>query len=125
MHSKKVILGFLPTHSNEASATPTGVEGKPGAQSYSFFLMPPSPNPVKNSAEFRFGLAKDQQASLEIYNVLGQRVKTLVNGMLGAGNHTVKWNGCDQKGRKVSSGVYVYRLITGDNTSTRRLTVIR
>ena len=66
--------------SNEASATPTGVEGQPGTISYSFFLMPASPNPVKNSAEFRFGLAQDQKASLEIYNVLGQRVKTLVNG---------------------------------------------
>ena len=111
--------------SNEASATPTGVEGQPGTQSYSFFLMPASPNPVKVSAEFRFGLAKDQQASLEIYNVLGQRVKTLVKGQLAAGNHTVKWNGCDDNGRKVSSGVYVYRLIAGDNTSTRRFTVIR
>ena len=113
------------TWSNEASATPAGVEGQPGAQSYSFFLMPAIPNPVKGSAEFRFGLAKDQKASLEIYNVLGQRVKALVNGQLAAGNHTVKWNGCDDNGRKVSSGVYVYRLITGDNTSTRRLTVIR
>ncbi|MBI5806643.1 Ig-like domain-containing protein [candidate division TA06 bacterium] len=111
--------------SNEASATPTGVEGQPGAVSYSFYLMPTSPNPVKNSAEFRFGLAQGASASLEIYNVLGQRVKTLVNGMLGAGNHTVKWNGCDQNGRKVSSGIYVYRLTAGENTSTRRFTVIR
>jgi flagellar hook assembly protein FlgD len=101
------------------------VEGDPGAQNNSFFLSPASPNPVRNSAEFRFGLAKDQKASLEIYNVLGQRVKSLVNGNLPAGNHKVKWNGCDQNGRKVSSGVYVYRLITGDNTYTRRFTVIR
>jgi methionine-rich copper-binding protein CopC len=107
------------------TTTPTGVEGDPGAQNNSFFLSPASPNPVRNSAEFRFGLAKDQKASLEIYNVLGQRVKSLVNGNLPAGNHKVKWNGCDQNGRKVSSGVYVYRLITGDNTYTRRFTVIR
>ena len=59
---------------------PTGVEGQPGTISYSFYLMPASPNPVKGSAEFRFGLAKGAQASLGIYNVLGQRVKTLVNG---------------------------------------------
>lgn len=111
--------------SNEASATPLGVAGQPGAVSYSFYLMPASPNPVKGSAEFRFGLAKGAQASLGIYNVLGQRVKTLVSGNLAAGNHTVKWNGCDNNGRKVSSGVYVYRLTTGENTSTRRFTVIR
>jgi flagellar hook assembly protein FlgD len=101
------------------------VEGQPGTISYSFYLMPTSPNPVRNSAEFRFGLAKGAQASLGIYNVLGQRVKTLVSGNLAAGNHTVKWNGCDENGRKVSSGVYVYRLTAGDNTSIRRFTVIR
>ncbi|MDO9391893.1 MAG: Ig-like domain-containing protein [bacterium] len=111
--------------SNEASATPTGVEGQPGTISYSFYLMPTSPNPVRNSAEFRFGLAKGAQASLGIYNVLGQRVKTLVSGNLPAGNHTVKWNGCDDNGRKVSSGIYVYRLTAGDNNSIRRFTVIR
>ncbi|MBI5805048.1 Ig-like domain-containing protein [candidate division TA06 bacterium] len=111
--------------SNEVSASPTGVEGQPGTQNYSFFLSPANPNPVKGNAEFRFGLPRDGKTSLEIYNVLGQRVKTLVNGNLPAGSHTVKWNGCDEDGRKVSSGVYVYRLITGDNTSTRRLTVIR
>lgn len=112
-------------YSNEVSATPLGVEGKPGDQTHSFFLSPASPNPVKSSAEFRFGLAQDRKASLEIYNVLGQRVKTLLSGQLPAGNHTVKWNGCDEEGRKVSSGVYVYRLNTGDRTLTRRLTVIR
>ena len=87
--------------------------------------MPASPNPVSNSAEFRFGLAKDARASLSIYNVLGQKVKTLVNGQKSAGNHTVKWNGSDDNGRKVSSGVYVYQLIAGDKTFTRRFTVIR
>ena len=104
---------------------PTGVEGQPGTASCSFYLMPASPNPVKGSAEFRFGLANGSQASLGIYNVLGQKVKTLVSGQLAAGNHTVKWNGCDDNGRKVSSGVYVYRLTAGENTSTRRFTVIR
>jgi hypothetical protein len=111
--------------SNEATATPTGVEGHPGTASYSFYLMPASPNPVSNSAEFRFGLAKAAKAKLGIYNVLGQQVKTLVNGPIAAGNHTVKWNGCDDNGRKVSSGVYVYRLIAADKTFTRRFTVIK
>jgi|GEM_PF-654139 len=111
--------------SNEVTATPTGVEGQPGTMAYSFYLMPASPNPVSNSAEFRFGLAKDARASLGIYNVLGQRVKTLVNGQMAAGNHTIKWNGSDDNGRKVSSGVYVYQLIAGGKTFTRRFTVIR
>lgn len=104
---------------------PTGVEGQPGAISYSFYLASVSPNPVKGSGEFRFGLANGAQASLGIYNVLGQKVKTLASGPLAAGNHTVKWNGCDDNGRKVSSGVYVCRLTAGENTSIKRFTVIR
>jgi len=111
--------------SNEASATPTGVEGQPGVQGHCFYLMPASPNPVRQSAEFRFGLNREAYASLEIYNVLGQRVKVLLSGKLAAGDHSAKWNGCDDNGRKVSSGVYVYRLKAGDKASTRRFTVIR
>ncbi|MBI4725681.1 Ig-like domain-containing protein [candidate division TA06 bacterium] len=104
---------------------PTGVEGKPGGVKPGFFLSPVAPNPVMASAEFRFGLAQDQQVSLEIYNVLGQKVKTLAEGRLASGSQTVKWNGRDENGRNVPSGVYVYRLKAGDNTSTRRFTVIR
>jgi len=103
----------------------TGVAGLQLQESYSLYLAYVLPNPIRNSAEFRFGLSKEGQASLDIFNVLGQRVKTLVKGFLSAGNHTVKWNGCDDNGKKVSSGVYVYRLTAGDKTFTRRFTVIR
>ena len=106
-------------------AVETGVTGSKLPEVYVFYLSSVAPNPVKGPAEFRFGLAKGAQASLGIFNVLGQKVKTLVSGQLAAGNHTVKWNGCDDNGRKVSSGVYVYRLTAGENTSTRRFTVIR
>jgi hypothetical protein len=103
---------------------PTGVAGQ-GGPAARFHLSPASPNPVRGGAEFRFGLVREGPVSLAIYNVLGQKVKSLADGRLPAGNHTVKWNGCDDQGRKVSSGVYVYRLTAGDNAATRRLTVIR
>ncbi len=111
--------------SNEASATPTGVEGRPGTIPNSFYLMPVSPNPVRQGAEFRFGLSQSGKTTLEIYNVLGQKVKILSDGFLSAGNHTIKWNGCDENGRKVSSGAYVYRLVTGNQTCTKRFAVIK
>ena len=103
----------------------TTVSGLPVLSEYRFYLAAACPNPVKGPSEFKFGLAKEQQAGLGIYNVLGQRVKTLVNGRLAAGNHSVKWNGCDESGRKVSSGIYVYRLTAGENTSVKRFTLIR
>lgn len=107
-----------------AAIEPTGVSGN-GALAHRLYLMPASPNPAKGSAEFRFGLAKAGRAGLEIYNVLGQKVKVLTDGYLPAGNHTVKWNGCDESGRKVSSGIYVYRLSVEGKAFTKRLTVIR
>ncbi|MDO9067665.1 MAG: Ig-like domain-containing protein, partial [Deltaproteobacteria bacterium] len=119
-------LASLPdTFVSFTTTTATGVVGEPGMQDLSFSLSQASPNPVKSNAEFRFGLAREGEASLEIFNVLGQRVKTLFNGQLPAGSHTVKWNGCDEDGRKVSSGVYVCRLTAGDRAMTSRLTVIR
>ncbi|MDO9392293.1 MAG: Ig-like domain-containing protein [bacterium] len=118
-------LASLPDTFVSFTTTVTGVEGKPGLQGFRFFLGQVAPNPVKGPAEFRFGLAEDQKASLEIYNVLGQRVKTLANGMLEAGNHSAIWDGFDGNGRKVSSGVYVYRLTAGDKNLTRRFTVLR
>jgi hypothetical protein len=104
---------------------PTGVEGRPGTIPNSFYLMPVSPNPVRQGAEFRFGLSQSGKTTLEIYNVLGQKVKILSDGFLSAGNHTIKWNGCDENGRKVSSGAYVYRLVTGNQTCTKRFAVIK
>lgn len=104
---------------------PSGVEGKPESAGYGFYLSPVSPNPVQEQAEFRFGLDKSCRVSLEIFNVLGQHVQTLLSGTVPAGNHSAKWNGRDDNGRKVSSGVYIYRLVAGEKTATRRFTVVK
>ncbi|MHB9030133.1 MAG: FlgD immunoglobulin-like domain containing protein [Candidatus Latescibacterota bacterium] len=47
---------------------------------------------------------------LEIYNIMGQKIRTLVSGTLDAGRHTVRWDGTDDRGKKVSSGIYLYRV---------------
>ncbi len=120
-----ISLSSLPDTFVSFTTAVTGVEGKPGAQTYSFFLSPASPNPVKNSAEFRFGLAREGQTRLEIFNVIGQKVRSLTSGNLPAGNHAVRWNGTDDNGRKVSQGVFIYRLKAGDKVFTKKLIVVR
>jgi len=60
-----------------------------------------------------------------VFNVLGQKVNTLANGKLDAGYHTVNWNGTDQNGAKLASGVYIYQLRTMDKTLTKRMTILR
>ena len=68
------------------------------------------PNPFNARTIISFALPKDTRVSLDIYNILGQKVKTLVDGVMAAGYHNVEWNGTDHNGLGVSSGVYLYKL---------------
>jgi hypothetical protein len=63
--------------------------------------------------------------TLEIYNILGQKVRTLVDEPKGVGNHEVIWDGKDDKGKDVASGIYFYQLTAGDYKETKKMTLIR
>ncbi len=102
------------------------MEGKPGTQVYTLQLSPVAPNPMTaGRTTFQFSLPTAAYAKLEVFNVLGQKVSTLVDGNLAAGNHTVNWNGTDKNGNKLTSGVYIYQLKVPGKTLTKRLTIIR
>jgi flagellar hook assembly protein FlgD len=62
---------------------------------------------------------------LEVYNVKGQLVRTLLNDVKAAGNHTVVWNGKDNNGRSVSSGIYYYKMNTGKYSSTKKMIMMK
>lgn len=81
------------------------------------------PNPFNPSTEISFQIPADLKgsASLKIFNLLGQEVRTLVNSPIDAGYHTVQWDGRDNSGRDVISGTYIYRLQVGDKTSYRKM----
>jgi hypothetical protein len=66
------------------------------------------PNPFNPSTTIRFSLKENSNTKVVIYNSLGQVVRTLVNGPLGAGMHAVQWNGVNEHGQKVASGVYFF-----------------
>jgi hypothetical protein len=96
-----------------------------------FALERSYPNPFRGSTALRYALSEASTVRLEIFNVRGQRVATLVNGPMGRGYHSVNWNAQDQAGRPVSAGVYFYRLeATGLETGTphqqlRKMLVIK
>jgi hypothetical protein len=103
-----------------------GIEGKPvSAEQYAFKLGQAYPNPAKNQTTISYQLPVRANMELIVYNVLGQKVKTLVNGSQNPGWHSATWNGRDNSGRKVSSGIYLYRLTTGSGTAVKKLVVIR
>lgn len=91
----------------------------------SHYLNQNSPNPVRSGTEFRFGLPIASQVSLRIYDITGSLVKELHNGEMKAGEHSLDWNLSSGLGTPVSSGIYFYRLVAGDYSSTRKMVVLR
>ena len=83
------------------------------------------PNPFNPATRIRFDLAQQGQAEIRIFAVSGCCIRTLVSGTLRGGRHEVTWNGLDDAGRRVSSGVYFYRLRTDDYSATRKLIVMK
>ncbi len=108
-------------HTNDPQAVSEGIEGK----TYVLSLLPTNPNPVKNNAVIYYALPKDADVSLKIYNLLGQEIRTLINGHESAGIHSVVFNSKDAKGNALPQGVYFYRLTADDRSLTRKLTLLR
>jgi len=79
------------------------------------------PNPFRTSTTITFSTRYESPVTLTIYDVAGRRVRTLVNEPLGPGSHRRIWDGNDNSGRRVASGVYFYRLSTGTHYLTKKI----
>ena len=87
----------------------------------SFALGQNYPNPFNPTTLIQYALGSDEQVRLSVYNVLGQEVRVLVDGFNNAGSHTVEWNGRNEAGQLVPSGMYFYRIDAGDYSATRSM----
>ncbi|HET6272929.1 MAG TPA: FlgD immunoglobulin-like domain containing protein, partial [Bacteroidota bacterium] len=88
----------------------TGVDDQPEELPGSFTLMQNYPNPFNPSTTIRYALPKDAFVTLKVYNLLGQEVASLRDEMQNVGFHDVVWNGRNNAGQTIASGVYFYRL---------------
>ena len=88
-------------------------------------LFPNYPNPFNPETTIQYSLAVSGRVTLHIYNILGQRVRTLVDDVLEAGVHRVQWDGKDEGGRNIASGVYLNRVRSGDFVQARKLLLLR
>jgi hypothetical protein len=104
-----------------------GVVGvdEPTVMPVAYNLAQNYPNPFNPETNIEFSLPKDQDANLVVFNLLGQRVRTLVDGHLGAGNHTAHWDGKNESGGDVPSGIYFYRLYTSEFSQTNKMVLVR
>jgi len=102
----------------------SGVEAKVGRPA-EFQLAQNYPNPFNPTTQISFNLGKTDWVTLTIYNSLGQQVRTLVSDRRQPGFHMVSWDGCDDRGRPVSGGLYLYRLATADQSLTKAMVFLR
>jgi hypothetical protein len=84
------------------------------------------PNPFNPITTISFSITENvEETKLEVYNMRGQKVRTLLKEMLEPGHHTIEWNGLDDAGRSVSSGVYFYKLKAGNYTLTKKMLLLK
>ncbi|MDO9391871.1 MAG: M28 family peptidase [bacterium] len=111
----------------EFGEVPLGVAGKP--ENFERItdrrLLQNSPNPFSQQTNISYQLPKADKVKLNIYNIAGQLVKTLVNGEQQSGSYTVKWDRKDNQNRQVSAGVYIYHLSTDGKTQSRKMIVLK
>ncbi len=107
---------------------PTAVEDEgeeSGMVPESFELYQSYPNPFNSQTVIKYDLLKSCQVTLSIYNILGQKVRTLVSELQEPGPKSLNWNGKDEKGRDLASGIYFYQLKAGEVTRTRRMVLLK
>jgi hypothetical protein len=101
----------------------TGIED--GVVQSVFALRQNTPNPFRNGTTMAFSLPSPARATIGVYNVAGRKVATVVDRDFPAGSHNVQWNGTDSDGRPVPAGIYFYRIDAGENSSTKKMLVLK
>ncbi|MDW7679667.1 MAG: T9SS type A sorting domain-containing protein, partial [bacterium] len=108
---------------------PSGVSDP---RNYAKFEMPQEyvlnqnyPNPFNPTTSIGYSMPQDGKIQIEIYNLMGQKVRTLIDGVRNAGTHLIEWDGRDDAGHVLSSGVYIFTLRSGNFMAARRMTLIK
>ncbi|RLC58267.1 MAG: hypothetical protein DRH89_01540 [Candidatus Cloacimonadota bacterium] len=84
------------------------------------------PNPFNPATTISFSVTQTSSfVNLDIYNIKGQKVKQLISDQLSAGQRTVIWNGTDDNGKSVSSGIYFYKLKTANFEKTKKMIFLK
>ena len=103
----------------------TGVASRDVEAPRSFELGNNYPNPFNPDTHIQYYVPRNANVTLEVFNALGQKVRTLVDGNITSGNHAVTWNGRNESGELVSSGLYFYTLKSADLQITKRMVFLQ
>jgi len=83
------------------------------------------PNPFNPTTRIDYAIAEAQHVKLEVFNIQGQKVRTLVDRTVSPGSYTVEWDAASDTGNRVASGIYFYRFEAGDNIVTKKMTLLK
>ena len=97
----------------------------PVVETSALILNQNAPNPFNPDTTIRFSLPQDGMTRLDIFNIRGQKVQTLVNRHMGSGAHTAVWEGTDFSGNHCASGIYFYRLQSRNQTQIRKMVMVQ
>lgn len=104
---------------------PSGIPGDVPSTGRLSHLEPARPNPFNPHTTIAYTITKGGHTEIVVYDALGHLVRTLVRSSLPAGDHEVSWDGRDDSGTRVASGVYLYQLRTGDIVETRKMVLVK
>ena len=110
---------------SKAVASLGGDENKLASLPSEFRLLQNYPNPFNPETTIRYQLPEQSQVSLKIYNFSGQLVRALFEGEQSPGSHSLVWDGMDDAGQNVASGVYLIQMIAGTLTASQKITLLR
>ncbi|MDA9656683.1 T9SS type A sorting domain-containing protein, partial [Candidatus Marinimicrobia bacterium] len=91
----------------------------------SFSLNQNYPNPFNPTTNINYSIPSDNFVTVTVYNVMGEKIKTLSNGYATSGHKSVKWNAQNERGQEVSAGLYVYTIEAGDFRETKKMLLLK
>ncbi len=119
------LIGYDATGTQIASNISTTATEDASEVPEAFALAPNHPNPFNPSTALVYALPRPASVRLSVYDALGRHVRTLVESEQPAGSYTVRWDGHDDAGRPVPSGVYLYRIVAGDFVHARTMLLVK
>ena len=102
-----------------------GIDDEPVSLPYDVTLHQNYPNPFNATTSIQLSLDKTDYVTLSIYDITGRLIRSLHNGELSAGTHTIIWDGLNESGKQVSSGMYFYKLKTSDESFTKSMVLLK
>ena len=115
------LFGLPPTFPGGGGGTS---DVKPRSQ-FKWALGQNFPNPASANTEIRFEVARTSDVSIKVYNAMGQLVRTLKDGRLDPGRYSTHWDGTNTSGHRVSSGVYFYKMESGQFAATKKMLMVK